>query len=135
MNNDILDKQVKNWRLDSNIVLLYPKYENISDLEMDWDNFIAMNKDLQNDSDEKSIELFGNTNQDRYEIMLHKFYDEDSIDKNEFQFNKDKHDVDQEVDDLYFTINFDKDRYFYRKYMSAFIQEYINELTICEEYI
>ena len=110
MNIDILAKQVKDWRLDSNIVLLYPKYENISDLEMDWDNFIAMNKDLQNDSDEKSIELFGNTNQDRYEIMLHKFYDEDSIDKNEFQFNKDKHDIDQEVDDLYFTINFDKDR-------------------------
>ena len=71
MNIDILAKQVKDWRLDSNIVLLYPKYENISDLEMDWDNFIAMNKDLQNDSDEKSIELFGNTNQDRYEIMLH----------------------------------------------------------------
>ena len=135
MNNDILDKQVKNWRLDSNIVLLYPKYENISDLEMDWDNFIAMNKDLQNDSDEKSIELFGNTNQDRYEIMLHKFYDEDSIDNNEFQFNKDKHDIDQEVDDLYFTINFDKDRYFYRKYMSASIQESINEFTPSEEYI
>lgn len=135
MNNDILDKQVKNWRLDSNIVLLYPKYENISDLEMDWDKFIAMNKDLQNDSDEKSIELFGNTNQDRYEIMLHKFYDEDSIDKNEFQFNKDKHDIDQEVDDLYFTINFDKDRYFYRKYMSASIQESINEFTPSEEYI
>ena len=135
MNNDILDKQVKNWRLDSNIVLLYPKYENISDLEMDWDKFIAMNKDLQNDSDEKSIELFGNTNQDRYEIMLHKFYDEDSIDNNEFQFNKDKHDVDQEVDDLYFTINFDKDRYFYRKYMSASIQESINEFIPSEEYI
>ena len=135
MNNDILDKQVKNWRLDSNIVLLYPKYENISDLEMDWDKFIAMNKDLQNDSDEKSIELFGNTNQDRYEIMLHKFYDEDSIDKNEFQFNKDKHDIDQEVDDLYFTINFDKDRYFYRKYMSASIQESINEFTPSEDYI
>ena len=135
MNIDILDKQVKNWRLDSNIVLLYPKYENISDLEMDWDKFIAMNKDLQNDSDEKSIELFGNTNQDRYELMLHKFYDEDSIDKNEFQFNKDKHDVDQEVDDLYFTINFDKDRYFYRKYISASIQESINEITPSEDYI
>ena len=135
MNIDILAKQVKDWRLDSNIVLLYPKYENISDLEMDWDNFIAMNKDLQNDSDEKSIELFGNTNQDRYEIMLHKFYDEDSIDKNEFQFNKDKHDIDQEVDDLYFTINFDKDRYFYRKYMSASIQESINEITPSEDYI
>ena len=135
MNIDILDKQVKDWRLDSNIVLLYPKYENISDLEMDWDKFIAMNKDLQNDSDEKSIELFGNTNQDRYELMLHKFYDEDSIDKNEFQFNKDKHDVDQEVDDLYFTINFDKDRYFYRKYMSASIQESINEITPSEDYI
>ena len=135
MNIDILAKQVKDWRLDSNIVLLYPKYENISDLEMDWDNFIAMNKDLQNDSDEKSIELFGNTNQDRYEIMLHKFYDEDSIDKNEFQFNKDKHDIDQEVDDLYFTINFDKDRYFYRKYMSASIQESINEFTPSEDYI
>lgn len=135
MNIDILAKQVKDWRLDSNIVLLYPKYENISDLEIDWDKFIAMNKDLQNDSDEKSIELFGNTNQDRYEIMLHKFYDEDSIDKNEFQFNKDKHDIDQEVDDLYFTINFDKDRYFYRKYMSASIQESINEFTPSEDYI
>ena len=135
MNIDILAKQVKDWRLDSNIVLLYPKYENISDLEMDWDKFIAMNKDLQNDSDEKSIELFGNTNQDRYEIMLHKFYDEDSIDNNEFQFNKDKHDIDQEVDDLYFTINFDKDRYFYRKYMSASIQESINEFTPSEDYI
>ena len=135
MNIDILAKQVKDWRLDSNIVLLYPKYENISDLEMDWDKFIAMNKYLQIVSDEKSIELFGNTNQDRYELMLHKFYDEDSIDKNEFQFNKDKHDVDQEVDDLYFTINFDKDRYFYRKYMSASIQESINEFIPSEEYI
>lgn len=135
MNIDILAKQVKDWRLDSNMVLLYPKYENISDLEMDWDKFIAMNKDLQNDSDEKSIELFGNTNQDRYELMLHNFYNKDSVDSDGFQFNKDKHDVDQEVDDLYFTINFDKDRYFYRKYMSASIQESINEFTPSEDYI
>lgn len=135
MNIDILAKQVETWRLDSNIVLLYPKYENISDLEMDWDKFIAMNKDLQNDSDEKSIELFGNTNQDRYELMLHNFYNKDSVDNNEFQFNKDKHDIDQEVDDLYFTINFDKDRYFYRKYISASIQESINEVTPSEDYI
>ena len=135
MNIDILAKQVETWRLDSNIVLLYPKYENISDLEMDWDKFIAMNKDLQNDSDEKSIELFGNTNQDRYELMLHNFYNKDSVDSDEFQFNKDKHDIDQEVDDLYFTINFDKDRYFYRKYISASIQESINEITPSEDYI
>lgn len=135
MNIDILDKQVETWRLDSNIVLLYPKYENISDLEMDWDKFIAMNKDLQNGSDEKSIELFGNTNQDRYELMLHNFYNKDSVDSDEFQFNKDKHDIDQEVDDLYFTINFDKDRYFYRKYISASIQESINEITPSEDYI
>ena len=135
MNIDILAKQVETWRLDSNIVLLYPKYENISDLEMDWDKFIAMNKDLQNDSDEKSIELFGNTNQDRYELMLHNFYNKDSVDNNEFQFNKDKHDIDQEVDDLYFTINFDKDRYFYRKYISASIKESINEVTPSEDYI
>lgn len=47
MNIDILAKQVKDWRLDSNIVLLYPKYENISGLEMDWDNFIAMNKNCK----------------------------------------------------------------------------------------
>lgn len=135
MNIDILAKQVETWRLDSNIVLLYPKYENISDLEMDWDKFIAMNKDLQNDSDEKSIELFGNTNQDRYELMIHNFYNKDSVDSDEFQFNKDKHDIDQEVDDLYFTINFDKDRYFYRKYISASIQESINEVTPSEDYI
>lgn len=135
MNIDILAKQVETWRLDSNIVLLYPKYENISDLEMDWDKFIAMNKDLQNDSDEKSIELFGNTNQDRYELMLHNFYNKDSVDSDEFQFNKDKHDIDQEVDDLYFTINFDKDRYFYRKYISASIQESINEINPSEDYI
>lgn len=135
MNIDILAKQVETWRLDSNIVLLYPKYENISDLEMDWDKFIAMNKELQNDSDEKSIELFGNTNQDRYELMLHSFYNKDSVDSDEFQFNKDKHDIDQEVDDLYFTINFDKDRYFYRKYISASIQESMNEVTPSEDYI
>lgn len=135
MNIDILAKQVETWRLDSNIVLLYPKYENISDLEMDWDKFKAMNKYLQNVSDEKSIELFGNTNQDRYELMLHNFYNKDSVDIDEFQFNKDKHDIDQEVDDLYFTINFDKDRYFYRKYISASIQESINEITPSEDYI
>lgn len=135
MNIDILAKQVETWRLDSNIVLLYPKYENISDLEMDWDKFKAMNKYLQNVSDEKSIELFGNTNQDRYELMLHNFYNKDSVDIDEFQFNKDKHDIDQDVDDLYFTINFDKDRYFYRKYISASIQESINEVTPSEDYI
>lgn len=134
-NTDILYKQVKEWRLDSNIVLLYPKYENISDLEIDWDKFIAMNKELQNDSDEKSIELFGNTNQDRYEIMLHKFYDDDSIDKNEFKFDKDKHDIDKEVDDLYYTMNYDKDRYFYRKYISASIQESMNEIIFSEDAI
>lgn len=135
MNKSSLHTQVKEWRLDSNIVLLYPEYENISDLEMDWDNFISMNKDLQNDSDEKSIELFGNTNQDRYEIMLHKFYDNDSVDKDEFKFNKDSHIIDREVDDLFFAMNYDKDKYFYNKYVSASIQESMNGFDPNPEYI
>lgn len=134
-NTKILYNQVKDWRLDSNIVLLYPEYENISDLEIDWDKFISMSKDLQDDSDEKSIELFGSTNQDRYEVLLHGFYDDDSIDKDEFRFNKNGHDIDKEVNDLYFAINYDKDRLFYNKYYSASIQESINEFTPSDDYI
>lgn len=137
MNTDTLYKQIKEWRLESNIVLLYPNYDKLSDLEIDWDNFIAMDKNLQDDSDEKSIELFGKTNQDRYEIMLHSFYDDDSIDKDEFHFNfnKDSHIIDKELNDLYFTINYDKDRLFYNKYYSASIQESMNSFTPSDDYI
>lgn len=135
MNDNNLEERVKDWRLDSNIVLLYPKYKNLSDLEKDWDNFVIMNTDLQDDSDEKSMELFGKTNQDRYEIMLNDFYNDNSIDSNEFQFNKNKHEVDNDVDDLYFTINYDKDRYFYNRYLSASIQESMNSFVPSENYL
>lgn len=132
MNNTNPAKQVKEWRLDSNIVLLYPKYENMSDLEIDWDKFISMNKELQNDSDEKSLEIFGNTNKERYEIMLHQFYDNDSVDKNEFHFNKSNHTYDDDANNLQFIMSYDRDRYFYLKY-SSYVQEALNESDLTEE--
>lgn len=132
MNNTNTAKQVKEWRLDSNIVLLYPKYENMSDLEIDWDKFISMNKELQNDSDEKSLEVFGSTNKERYEIMLHQFYDNDSIDKNEFHFNKNNHTYDDDANNLQFIMSYDRDRYFYLKY-SSYVQEALNEFDLSEE--
>lgn len=126
MNNVNAAKQVKEWRLDSNIVLLYPEYENMSDLEIDWDRFISMNKELQNDSDEKSIEIFGGTNKERYEVMLHKFYDNDSIDKSEFHFDKNHHTYEDDAQNLQFIMSYDRDRYFYLKY-SSYVQESIND--------
>lgn len=126
MNNVNAAKQVKEWRLDSNLVLLYPEYENMSDLEIDWDRFISMNKELQNDSDEKSIEIFGSTNKERYEVMLHKFYDNDSVDKNEFHFNKNNHTYEDDAQNLQFIMSYDRDKYFYLKY-SSYVQESIND--------
>lgn len=132
MNNVNAAKQVKEWRLDSNIVLLFPSYENMSDLEIDWDKFISMNKELQNDSDEKSLEIFGNTNKERYEIMLHQFYDNDSVDKTEFRFNKSNHTYDDDANNLQFIMNYDRDRYFYLKY-SSYVQEALNDFNLSEE--
>ena len=69
-----LDIQIHDWRLGNNIVLLYSQYESLTDLEEDFDDFNNMDLVYRNISNDKSIELFGKTNVERYDSMLHKMY-------------------------------------------------------------
>jgi hypothetical protein len=68
------DKQVKDWRLSSNITLLYSFYKRLNDLEMDYNRFLKMPYSQQEDSDDVSVRIFGKKNKERYEEMRHKFY-------------------------------------------------------------
>jgi hypothetical protein len=68
------DKQVKEYRLDSNLILLYSDYETISDLENDYTNFLNMDDALRHVSDDESIRIFGKDNRERYDEILHKLY-------------------------------------------------------------
>ena len=68
------DKQVKDWRLSSNIILLYSTYKRLNDLEMDYNRFLKMPYSQQEDSDDISVRIFGKKNKERYEDMRHQFY-------------------------------------------------------------
>jgi len=68
------DKKVKEYRLASNLTLLYSDYETISELEQDYNDFLNMEHEFRHDSDDKSIAIFGKNNKDRYEEILHKLY-------------------------------------------------------------
>lgn len=70
-----IDKKIHEWRLGGNNVLLYSNYDTLADLEQDFDDFNNTDMDDRIISDDKSIELFGKTNKERYEIMLHKLQD------------------------------------------------------------
>lgn len=73
------DKQVKDWRLNSNIILLYSKYKRLNGLEMDYNRFLKMPYSQQEDSDDISIRIFGKKNKERYEDMRHQFYSAEVI--------------------------------------------------------
>ena len=64
------DREVKDWRVRSNKILLYGKYEKENQLRADWQRYQDQNIDDQRESDWKSIELFNLPNKDRYEKML-----------------------------------------------------------------
>lgn len=68
------DKQVKDWRLGSNIILLYSSYKRLNDLETDYNCFLKMPYSQQEDSDDISVRIFGKKNKERYEDMRHQFY-------------------------------------------------------------
>ena len=69
-----VDSKVHDWRLASNTTLLYSQYQSLTDLEEDFDDFNNMDLTKRNISDDKSIELFGKTNKERYDDLLHKMY-------------------------------------------------------------
>ena len=84
----ITDNYIKEWRLSTNQILLYNKYPSLHELDLDWDRFTSMNMDDQRESDWKSLDVWGDTNQTRYYKM-----------KSEFL----KNDIDDEIAD--FTYN------------------------------
>lgn len=66
-------KEVKRWKLSTNLPLLYDKYSSLSELEADMDEYNSIPVDLQIISDDKSVALFGKNNRDRYREMRHDF--------------------------------------------------------------
>lgn len=73
------DKQVKDWRLDSNIILLYSKYNTLSALEEDYTRFVSMPMNLRIISDQMSLKIFNKKNKERYELLKSKFYSSEVI--------------------------------------------------------
>lgn len=76
LNNEMseTDNKIHDWRLSSNTILLYTHYNTLAELKADFEDFNIMDVEDQHISDDKSIELFGKTNQERYNNMLHKMY-------------------------------------------------------------
>lgn len=73
------DRLVRDWRLESNIVLLYSEeyYRTYVLLEKDYAKFMAMDPALRMDSDDESLNIFGYNNADRYNMMRNKFFTKD----------------------------------------------------------
>lgn len=79
---------VKNWMMDTNIPLLYDSYKTLSDLENDMSDFNSIPVELQVISNDKSIELFKSTNQERYNKLKHEFLIKASNDLLTYKPNK-----------------------------------------------
>lgn len=65
---EIIKKDIDQYN-DSGMYYVIKNVDNIDDLEKEWDAYSSLHKDLRKRSDEKSIELFGQSNIDRYEDM------------------------------------------------------------------
>lgn len=68
------NRQVKDWRIGHNLILLYNHYSSLGELNNDYDTFIAMPIEARIISDDESISLFGANNTDRYNKMRHEFF-------------------------------------------------------------
>lgn len=68
------DSRVKEFRLKSNIVMLYSTYNTIGELEEDYKKFQAMEQGLKDDSNQESLVIFNKDNETRYKEMMNKFY-------------------------------------------------------------
>lgn len=74
------DREISDWRMSHDMMLLYSKYDSESKLRDDWAEFDEMPRDDQIQSDWKSLDLFGLTNVDRYHQMLSDFLKNDIVD-------------------------------------------------------
>ena len=75
------DEYAKNWRLKTTLVILYSHYNSLHELEDEWEAFNNMYRDKQIDSDWKSMDLYGKSNESRYREMKSKFLKQDIDDK------------------------------------------------------
>lgn len=73
-------EQALQWSVDAMRVIIVPT-DNLTDLEAQWIKFNEMIKKNRRESDWKSLELFGMTNQQHYEYLRHKMLDENIEDK------------------------------------------------------
>lgn len=80
-----IDRQVHDYRLSSNLVLLYSSYPSIAALEKDYEAFSGQELEDQFMSNDESIRLFGKNNEDRYQYMLHDLYSTPTVDYREFE--------------------------------------------------
>lgn len=66
-------REVERWRRARGLILFYNDYPDEQSLNKDWHDYNNMTVQKRRISDWKSVELFGFTNKERYEKMLHKF--------------------------------------------------------------
>ena len=79
--SDIENEELERWSSNSNRAILKNQYNNEKELEKDWENYNLMYKKLKRESDWKSLEVSGMTNQDKYELMKNYFAKRDIKDK------------------------------------------------------
>ena len=69
-------QMAKDWATDAIRTIIYP-VNNLRDLESLWMKFELMPYDDRRESDDKSLEIFGMTNQQHYEMMKSEFLKDD----------------------------------------------------------
>ena len=79
------DKHVYEWRLSSNLTLLYSSYPSVTELDKDYREFIGMEPEDRYTSDDESLRTFGKENKERYEEMLHDLYSVPEPEYDEFK--------------------------------------------------
>lgn len=89
-----LKYKIDNWREKTNLILLYPEYDTIDELEDDWNKFQALTLDEQKVSDEQSVTIYGITNTKHYDLLLSKL---------NTQVN-----AENAINNLYYTIQYDQ---------------------------
>lgn len=73
---DIVDKLLNDpihfWRAETGVELIHrePAKEELIRI---WSNWNEMSEDLKNKSDEKSLELFGESNKEHYDILINSY--------------------------------------------------------------
>lgn len=127
------DNRVKEFRMSSNLILLYSKYNSLSDLEEDYKKFKSMTNGQQDDSNQESLDIFSADNESRYNEMKNKFYNQRKESEEEYRpmFTVDKKDAAfltyESTLDSNFMQNLDKNRY------RVFIQEDNTDYDISDE--